>query len=349
MSPRALTRAARSAVMRREAAPPRHEVRRTRQARPPRRVSGPIQGKGATGGSARSGTRTAPPRVLAAARSAAIALPLHPPFRWKRSPKPAVRRRRPPNPAAGRERTAQPSVGLGRRIASVAAALPDHSWLDRVVRGRAWIPLLGVLLAGIVAAQVEILKLGASMGRALEQTTTLSAQNEQLRGSVAQLADDQRIERLAGTMGLVLPPPGAVGYLAARPGGDVSAALGNIHVPDAGAFVIMAPRNGALVTGPGASTLPPTPGAPTPPATAATTSSAVPTSGMPSPSATTTASTTATATTTASTATTTAPTPASTTPTATTTAPTPTSTSGVLATGAAAIQPSGTTQQSGGG
>ena len=57
-------------------------------------------------------------------------------------------------------------------------SLPDHSLLDRVVRGRAWIPLLGVLLAGIVAAQVEILKLGASMGRSLEQTTTLTSQNE---------------------------------------------------------------------------------------------------------------------------------------------------------------------------
>ena len=93
-------------------------------------------------------------------------------------------------------------------------------------------------------------------------------QNEQLRGSVDQLADDQRIERLAGAMGLVLPPPGAVGYLATRPGGDVSAALGNIHAPDAAGFLAMTPRNGALVTGQGASTLPPTPGAPAPPAPA---------------------------------------------------------------------------------
>ena len=97
-------------------------------------------------------------------------------------------------------------------------SLPDHSLLDRVVRGRAWIPLLGVLLAGIVAAQVEILKLGASMGRSLEQTTTLTSQNELLRDSVASLSDDQRIERLATSMGMVLPPPGAVGYLTAESG-----------------------------------------------------------------------------------------------------------------------------------
>ena len=72
-----------------------------------------------------------------------------------------------------------------------------------------WIPLLGVLLAGIVAAQVEILKLGATMGRALEQTTTLTDRNEQLRGSVAALADDQRIEQLAANMGMVLAAAGS--------------------------------------------------------------------------------------------------------------------------------------------
>ena len=334
MRPSALTQAARSVLGRREAAPPprearparaarpprheprparaqrspRHEPRPARPgrpARPPRRVSGPVRGKGSTGSA---------PRVAAAARSATIAVPLHTPFRPKGNRKPPSREHRSPDRATARERPAPRPLGLARRIGSFAAAVPDHSWLDRVVRGRAWIPLLGILLAGIVAAQVEILKLGASMGRALEQTTTLTAQNEQLRGSVAQLADDQRIERLAGAMGLVLPPPGAVGYLAARPGADVSGALGNIHIPNPAAFVAMTPRNGALVTGPGASTLPPTAGAPAPPAPATTTSAAPPASGMSSASATTTTPTTS-----------------------------------ITTTGAAAIQPSGTTQPSAGG
>lgn len=340
MRPSALTQAARSALMRREA-PPRHGRRAARPERPPRRVSGPMRGKaasGRTGGSA--------PRVAPAGRSAAVALPQHAPFRWKRSPKPAVRRRHPAGPTTERERTAQPPVALGRRIASFAVALPDHSWLDRVVRGRVWIPLLGVLLAGIVAAQVEILKLGANMGRALEETTTLTAQNEQLRGAVAQLADDQRIERLAGAMGLVLPPPGAVGYLVARPGADAPAAVGNIRDPNPAAFVAMTPSNGALVTGQGASTLPPTPGAPPAPAPATTSAAATP-----GPSASTTAATTASTT----------PAPVSTTPPAVTSqapaatqgpaaqGPAATSPSAVPATGAAAIQPSGTAAPSGGG
>jgi hypothetical protein len=212
----------------------------------------------------------------------------------------------------------------------VAVALPDHPWLDRVVRGRVWIPLLGVLLAGIVAAQVEILKLGANMGRALEQTTTLTTQNEALRGSVAQLSDDQRIERLAANMGLVLPPPGAVGYLAAKPNGDVAGALANLHAPAASAFALMTAKNGAMVTGPGTSTLPPSPGAPPPPPTATTATTAA-TGGSTSSASSTTSS-------------------AASSPSATSTlqsgAAVTSSQSAAPATGAAAIGPS---QQAGGG
>jgi hypothetical protein len=161
--------------------------------------------------------------------------------------------------------------------------LPDHHLLDRAVRGRSWIPLLGILLAGIVAAQVDILKLGASMGRSLEQTTTLTSQNETLRASVATLSNDQRIERVAAGLGMVNPPPGAVGYLAAQPGGNVSGALSNLHTPSPSSFVFLTAQNGALVTGQGSSTLPATED----PATLATPSGTTSTSTTPSATTTT--------------------------------------------------------------
>ncbi len=254
----------------------------SRTSRPPRRVSGPAKGKAyasrpkSAGGSTRQtsddrstrGTRAAratgatsaarsfrparlPRGVLAsgsAAVAAAVALPLRRPFIDR---EPAPRRAPKPVPAPAPAKSAKPATGILQRLGAFVVSLPDHSLLDRVVRGRAWIPLLGVLLAGIVAAQVEILKLGASMGRSLEQTTTLTSQNELLRDSVASLSDDQRIERLATSMGMVLPPPGAVGYLTANQDGDVSRALGNIHAPDAAAFMALTPSNGALVTGAG--------------------------------------------------------------------------------------------------
>jgi cell division protein FtsL len=114
--------------------------------------------------------------------------------------------------------------------------LPDHSIIDRLVRGRAWIPVLGVLLAGMVAMQVEILKLGASTGRAIEQTATLQTQNEALQANVATLADDQRIERIAAARGMVMPSPDSLVFLTARPGGQVARALRNVHAPDPAGF-----------------------------------------------------------------------------------------------------------------
>ncbi len=88
------------------------------------------------------------------------------------------------------------------------------------------------MLAGIVAMQVEVLKLGASMGRAIEQTTALQSRNELLRASVASLADDQRIERLAGQMGMVMPAPTAIDFLSARRV-NLRRAAADIHQPDA--------------------------------------------------------------------------------------------------------------------
>jgi cell division protein FtsL len=125
---------------------------------------------------------------------------------------------------------------LAARSAAFIRALPDHALLDRIVRGRYWIPLLGVLLVGIVAMQVEVLKLNAGIGRALEQSTSLQNHNEQLRAAVARGADDQRIESIAAHMGMVMPQPAAIRFLAHDPITDVGKAISSIHAPDATSF-----------------------------------------------------------------------------------------------------------------
>jgi cell division protein FtsL len=125
---------------------------------------------------------------------------------------------------------------LAARSAGFIRALPDHVLLDRIIRGRCWIPLLGVLLVGIVAMQVEVLKLNAGIGRALEQSTSLQNRNEQLRAAVARQADDQRIESIAAHMGMVMPQPAAVRFLHHDPIADVGKAVSSIHAPDGTAF-----------------------------------------------------------------------------------------------------------------
>jgi hypothetical protein len=120
--------------------------------------------------------------------------------------------------------------------------------IDRLVRGRAWILALGVMLAGIVAMQVEVLKLGASIGRAVQRSSELALRNEQLQTSVASLADDQRIERVAAGMGMVMAPPASVGFLNASHGAKVGAAIASIHQPTASAFLNSSSSNGFVVT-----------------------------------------------------------------------------------------------------
>ena len=92
--------------------------------------------------------------------------------------------------------------------------------------------MLGVLLAGIVATQVEVLKLGNSMGRWVERTAALSARNQALQASVATLSDDQRIERLAARMGMVMPAPTAVTFLRHQGSGSARSALGRMQSPN---------------------------------------------------------------------------------------------------------------------
>ena len=154
----------------------------------------------------------------------------------RRAPAPQRPTRRVSGPARPRTQRSRRPAALPARLGHFIRSLPDHSLLDQVVRGRVWIPLLGILLAGIVAMQVEVLKLSANTGRSLERGTALQSRNEQLRASVAQLGDDQRIERMAAAMGMVMPPPTAVKFLPHSPAGQLGRALGAIQTPNPTAF-----------------------------------------------------------------------------------------------------------------
>jgi hypothetical protein len=161
--------------------------------------------------------------------------------------------------APSRERTApsRPRTSRSRRSTGSAArtpwrlrtaayvrSLPDHVLLDRIIRGRVWIPLLGLLLAGIVAMQVEVLKLNAGIGRSLERGSALQGQNELLRAGVSRLSDEQRIERIAAQMGMLMPAPDQLRFAGSSAGGAQRAA-DSIHGPNDTAFLASLPTIGA--------------------------------------------------------------------------------------------------------
>jgi len=186
----------------RRAAAPKSRVKAGTSPRVPRRVSGPVAGAAAVPG------RLAPPARRPAAK-----------------------------PARPARRATQSGLPLGVRALAYVRALPDHRWLDRLVRGRAWIPVLGILLTGIVAMQVEVLKLGASVGRSMSLATELQSRNQLLRASVARLSDDQRIMREAARMGLVMPGPTEIQFVPAAGSGGLAKAIGGIQAPNAQTFL----------------------------------------------------------------------------------------------------------------
>jgi hypothetical protein len=90
-----------------------------------------------------------------------------------------------------------------------------------------------------------------------------------LRAAVARGADDQRIESIAAHMGMVMPQPAAIRFLAHDPIADVGKAISSIHAPDATSFQAAL----TAAAGPTASSIPSTtPSVVTTPSTTSSTS-----------------------------------------------------------------------------
>jgi hypothetical protein len=138
----------------------------------------------------------------------------------RRSPAPRIPRRV-SGPAKRRAPAARP---LGARIASRILALPDHGVVDRLLRGRSWIAVIGTLLIGLVAMQVSMLKINAGIGRAVERSADLERSNGELRATVSRLSSGERIQERAGRLGLVMPAAGAIHYVHAQPRRDARGA-----------------------------------------------------------------------------------------------------------------------------
>ena len=103
--------------------------------------------------------------------------------------------------------------------------------LDALLSGRAWIALVFLLLAGIVFFNVDLLQMNREIARNSEKISTLKRENARLVLDQARLANSERIQEEAAGLGLVLPAPGEVRYLKARPSADVRRAAKTIAVP----------------------------------------------------------------------------------------------------------------------
>jgi hypothetical protein len=186
-------------------------------------------------------------------------------------------------PAAGTVRRG--STGVFERI----RALPETRLVDGLLRGRAWIWLIGIMLGGIVAMQVSLLKLNAGISNAVTTASTLERQNADFEAQIARLSSGGRVRDAAAAENMVTPDPGTIEFLRARPDRDGRLAARRMQPPSDAAAAIM--ENGGYEPGvlaaapvvPVEATTDPAAAAPTTTESATTTTAAVEPEPTPAP------------------------------------------------------------------
>jgi len=119
-----------------------------------------------------------------------------------------------------------------RKAARKPAALPlGARLLDTLLSGRIWIGLVGVLLAGIVFFNVDLMRMNREITHMADRAAQLKRENGALREDVAGLASSERIQQEAAKLGLVLPQPDQVRYLKSNPSVDARTASKRIIAP----------------------------------------------------------------------------------------------------------------------
>jgi cell division protein FtsL len=141
---------------------------------------------------------------------------------------------------AGRAAPARRAPAPRRRASGAVPAQPARRpialprgarVLDALLTGRVWIALVGVLLAGIVFFNVDLLRMNRDITQMADRADALQRQNARIREEVAHLASSERIQEAAAKVGLVLPEPGDVRYLRSNPKVDARNASKRIIAP----------------------------------------------------------------------------------------------------------------------
>ncbi len=159
---------------------------------------------------ARAPRRKRPALAVAPARTA--------PARKAPARKPAPARRAPARRPGGQ------LIPIAVGTATAVRNLPDSGLVVRLTRGRAWIGVLGVLLAGIVALNVITLSFAASSGHVAQNIQALEEDNSVLRSRDAQKSGAGRIRHEASALGLSAAAVDEVSAVQADPG-DVATAV----------------------------------------------------------------------------------------------------------------------------
>lgn len=115
-------------------------------------------------------------------------------------------------------------IPLAGRTAVAVGQLPDSGLVVRLTRGRAWIALLGAMLAGIVALNVVTLSFAATAGQIDEQITVLDQEISVMHSKDARLSGIGPVRNAAAQQGLAMPASDAIHFTDAGPANVATAA-----------------------------------------------------------------------------------------------------------------------------
>jgi hypothetical protein len=126
-----------------------------------------------------------------------------------------------PRRVSGPSRVAMPAGPAIRHRGRTSAfekisRIPDHRVVDRLLRGRACILIIGLMLGGIVAMQVSLLRLNSGISRAVQTSTSLAAQNAWMEKTIAEAQSGDSVVRAAAAAGMIDPPEGERRFLKSR-------------------------------------------------------------------------------------------------------------------------------------
>ena len=140
--------------------------------------------------------------------------------------------RRRPAPARKPARRASGHTGAAAAKAKTARRPRGARVLDRLLTGRTCIAVVGVLLAGIVFFNVDLLQMNRDITQMADRAAALKRENARLRIDLARLGSSERIQETALGLGLVYPAPGEVRYLKSEPTADAKNASKRMSAPD---------------------------------------------------------------------------------------------------------------------
>ena len=143
------------------------------------------------------------------------------------APRRETTRRRTTAPARRVSGHARPAAPTARTVALPLGARV----LDALLTGRIWIGLIGVLLAGIVFFNVDLLQMNREITQMADKAAQIKRENDRLRHDYARLASSERIQEAAAALGLVYPAAGEVRYLESKPKLDAHNASKRIIAP----------------------------------------------------------------------------------------------------------------------